>query len=351
MLKTIIFGGHNSKFGFACIKQLIQSNYLGIDMVVIADFNRWNKFSCSLNLIEKTSYNWSLRKRNKRQLSNLKQLLKQYPNIQLQVIHDANTDKVIEFLKSYDLAIATAFPQIFSKKIIETPKKGVINLHPSWLPRCRGANPVYWTIFSQEDYGGLSAHFMETEIDKGPIIARRKITFDKESITYENLYQKVIDQIPDLIKDIEKFFKMDQTPIEQIEDDSTYFRSDRLIYNKIFWESETNEMISAKIRAGGAFTFRNNKLIYIVPPVIMLNKTKFVSNNYDNRIAAGTIIHHTDKFLWIKTQKGYLKTKYNLKKDSIDRMMDICKFLSLGFLIYRIPLFDQQRIIPGQILS
>ncbi|MGK0173950.1 MAG: methionyl-tRNA formyltransferase [Ulvibacter sp.] len=351
MLKTIIYGGHNSRFGFVCIEQLLKYSYFDIDTIVLADFDRWNEFARSLRLAEKPSYNLSLRKRNKKQLKNIKQLLKSYSGKELRIISDANANNEIRFLEKYDLVISAAFPQIFTANFIKSSKRGVVNLHPSWLPRCRGANPVYWTIFSGEEFGGITAHLMQPEIDKGPIVARKKIEFDKNTTTYEELYQRVIDSIPTLLSDIEIFFKENQTAMEQEESNATYFRSDRLIHYKIFWKKETAEMIGAKIRAGGAFTFRNIKEIQLIPPVKLMDKTKYASNSYDDRIEQGAIIHFTTECIWIKTAEGYLKTGYRMKNDFIDQLMNLCKRIGLETLIYRIPLFDRRRLKVGQILS
>ena len=51
---------------------------------------------------------------------------------------------------------------------------GVINLHPSYLPYCRGKDPNFWSIVDEVEFG-VSIHKVTPGIDDGPIIFQKKI--------------------------------------------------------------------------------------------------------------------------------------------------------------------------------
>jgi methionyl-tRNA formyltransferase len=72
---------------------------------------------------------------------------------------------------SPELIVVSTFDQIITKAIIQIPKYGVINIHPSLLPRYRGATPTVWALINGEEETGVSIHFIEDEtIDRGRII-------------------------------------------------------------------------------------------------------------------------------------------------------------------------------------
>jgi len=105
-------------------------------------------------------------------------------NIFLEAVFDVNDAALYQELKKekYDLFICAAYPQILSKNLLEIPERGVINFHPSVLPRCRGAHPHYWALSEGERFGGITAHFMTEKIDDGDIIAQTKFPISQYTV-------------------------------------------------------------------------------------------------------------------------------------------------------------------------
>jgi methionyl-tRNA formyltransferase len=71
-----------------------------------------------------------------------------------------------------DLAITAAFGQILGSKFLATPRRAVINIHPSILPKYRGATPVQSALLDQLPSTGVTILFTVKELDAGPIIAQ-----------------------------------------------------------------------------------------------------------------------------------------------------------------------------------
>jgi len=85
-------------------------------------------------------------------------------------LRDGKTYKIIQTLAP-GLAIVSSFNQIITNNIIKEPEYGIINLHPSILPKYRGATPTVWVLMKGEKETGVTAHFIEDEtIDSGKII-------------------------------------------------------------------------------------------------------------------------------------------------------------------------------------
>ncbi len=84
---------------------------------------------------------------------------------------------VIEQLKALapDVIVVAAFGQILPRAVLELPKLGCLNIHPSLLPRYRGASPVASAILAGDDFSGVTIMLMDQGLDTGPLLARAQI--------------------------------------------------------------------------------------------------------------------------------------------------------------------------------
>jgi len=74
-----------------------------------------------------------------------------------------------------DIIVVAAFGHILPQPVLDLPRYGCINLHPSLLPRFRGASPVASAILAGDDFTGVSVMLMDKGLDTGPILARAQI--------------------------------------------------------------------------------------------------------------------------------------------------------------------------------
>ncbi len=85
--------------------------------------------------------------------------------------------KIIEEIKNkeiWDLFIVAAYGKILPKEILDIPKYGTLNVHPSLLPHLRGASPIQTAIL-KEDKTGVSIMLVDEEMDHGPIVAQEEV--------------------------------------------------------------------------------------------------------------------------------------------------------------------------------
>jgi len=80
---------------------------------------------------------------------------------------------------NYKLFLVAAYGKIMPKEIIDIPKHGSINIHPSLLPRLRGASPIESLILNNEKPAGVSIMLMNEKMDEGPILAQEKLAIAK----------------------------------------------------------------------------------------------------------------------------------------------------------------------------
>ncbi len=84
------------------------------------------------------------------------------------------------FDAKFDLAILIAYGKILPRKILEIPKFGFINIHPSLLPKYRGPTPVQTAIFEGEEKTGISIILLDKEVDHGPLLAQKEIAIEED---------------------------------------------------------------------------------------------------------------------------------------------------------------------------
>lgn len=93
-----------------------------------------------------------------------------------------NNAEALEWMTALrpDLAVVVAFGQLLPADIFDLPEHGTLNVHPSLLPKYRGAAPIAHTLLAGEGITGVSIMRVDSGLDSGPVVARTKVTVDEE---------------------------------------------------------------------------------------------------------------------------------------------------------------------------
>lgn len=91
---------------------------------------------------------------------------------------------------SPDLVIVAAFGQILPGEIIHAPPGGCINIHPSLLPKYRGAAPVNWALIRGERTTGVTIMQMDEGLDSGAILLQEEAPIGPEE-TFGELHDRL----------------------------------------------------------------------------------------------------------------------------------------------------------------
>ena len=83
----------------------------------------------------------------------------------------------INTLKKFDadIAVVAAYGILLPPEVLSAFRHGCINLHPSLLPKYRGASPVSSTILAEDKYTGVTIIQLDSGMDSGPILSQEKI--------------------------------------------------------------------------------------------------------------------------------------------------------------------------------
>ncbi len=118
-----------------------------------------------------------------------------------------NDEGMLEKIRSYepDLFIVADYGQILSKELLSIPKKGSVNVHPSLLPKYRGAAPVQWALINGESETGVTIQYVAEKMDAGDIIVQSTVQIEPDDNT-ESLQTRLgaiaADMLLDVIDDI-----------------------------------------------------------------------------------------------------------------------------------------------------
>lgn len=90
------------------------------------------------------------------------------------------SDLGIEFWDSeFDFFVVASYGKIIPKEIVDKPKFGTLNIHPSLLPKHRGSSPIETVILNDEKKTGVTIMLMDEKMDHGPIISQKEVVFEE----------------------------------------------------------------------------------------------------------------------------------------------------------------------------
>lgn len=107
-----------------------------------------------------------------------------------------------ELTKDFDVFIVAAYGKILKKKLIELPRTGTINVHPSLLPHYRGASPIEGQILQDEKHVGVTIMQMDEELDHGPIIEALEVALPSWPVRKDELARVLAERGGQILSDI-----------------------------------------------------------------------------------------------------------------------------------------------------
>lgn len=105
---------------------------------------------------------------------------------------DVNSSEFISYLinNNFNIGISIGFGELFKSNIINYFKGNLYNIHCSLLPRDKGFMPVFWALYHDRKFTGVTLHLVDSSIDTGNIIDRHLVHI-LPSDTYISLSNKL----------------------------------------------------------------------------------------------------------------------------------------------------------------
>jgi methionyl-tRNA formyltransferase len=97
------------------------------------------------------------------------------PDLDIAIAHDRT--RLAPLLAAFepDLVLCLGFPWRVPPEALAVPPLGIVNGHPSLLPRYRGPSPIAWAIRNAEPELGMSYHRMDEDFDTGGVLAQGSV--------------------------------------------------------------------------------------------------------------------------------------------------------------------------------
>ena len=155
-------------------------------------------------------------------------------------VNEINSESFLEKLKNdKPVVIINQAQVILSEKFLSIPQIGSLNRHCGLLPKYRGRLAPFWTYVMREKESGVSIHFIDKEIDNGPILVQKKVPIERFD-TFDSLLAKDFHIAPDAMVEAIGLIKSGEYVKQLIPNEkqfSSYYSSpkimDALTYRKI----------------------------------------------------------------------------------------------------------------------
>ncbi|HEX4044656.1 MAG TPA: methionyl-tRNA formyltransferase [Gammaproteobacteria bacterium] len=223
----------------------------------------------------------------------------QLPLFQPASLKEAAEQAQLADLKA-DVMVVAAYGLLLPTAVLTIPRLGCINIHPSLLPRWRGAAPIQRTIFAGDKQTGVTIMQMDAGLDTGAILLQHPYT-----LTQNETSQTLHDQLAQigaaaLLETLEKIGQL--TPQPQDNQLATYAQKISKEEALLDW-SESSIRLEQKIRA-----FNPWPVAYCQWHGERLRIWQAVSHASQNlSIAPGTLIKASPTGLDIATGNGMLR--------------------------------------------
>ena len=141
-----------------------------------------------------------------------------------------------------DLFIVAAYGKIIPKEILEIPEFGILNVHPSLLPKYRGASPIQTALLNGDKETGITIMKMDEKMDHGAIVHSTQITVNRDE-NYITLSKKLAEKSAEILIDvIPKYISGEIKLQEQNHSDATFCKIIKKEDGEIDWNKSAEEI-------------------------------------------------------------------------------------------------------------
>jgi len=238
---------------------------------------------------------------------------------------DLKRDKsYLQSLRDNDIAVIASFGHIIPSKLIELYPYGFVNVHPSLLPRWRGASPVVFSVlFDDKETGVTLMKILPKHFDVGPIIEQRRVKMPPKVTSLQlldYLSNIGIDMIKRFFTNFESSINSNQT---QSNENVTYAHKVTSQMFFVNWSEQTCNQVESQYRGLHEISLLKSLLL---GKVVKFFEFVALEQNMANALDANKPPGYTcylkmEKIVAIKCKDGYVGFRgivYKKKMSALD---------------------------------
>lgn len=231
-----------------------------------------------------------------------------------------------------DLVCVVSYGVILPKSFLKIPKYGCINVHPSMLPKYRGAAPIQWAILNGDETTGVTIMYLDEGMDSGDIIVQEEVSIDPDETTGE-LWNRLSSIGAKLLK--ESVDKINNGTVKSVPQPEEYTLAPMLSKEmaKIEWNEKSAQEIKNLVRGlnpiMGTYSFLNGKKIKFWRVQTLSKdelKDKVGINEYLKEGKPGTVLFAHEKIGLFVAAKDEVISVLEIQGENAKRM-NISDFL------------------------
>jgi len=126
-----------------------------------------------------------------------------------------------ESAAGFDFIVSYGYRFKITQDMIDQVGGKAVNLHISYLPWNRGADPTFWSV-AEDTPRGVTIHMVDSAIDTGPVLAQARYEVDIENDTFRTMHRRASETIEDLFRKTWQYIRNGEIrPVPQL----TYHRA------------------------------------------------------------------------------------------------------------------------------
>ncbi len=167
-----------------------------------------------------------------------------------------------------EVGVLAAYGKIVPRAVFDIFPKGIVVVHPSLLPKYRGATPIQSAILAGEDLTGTTLFIMDEKVDHGPVLGSAQVP-----LLDMDMYATLADKLAEvsaalLIETLPKYVQGEITPVPQSETGATYTKKFSSEDGYVDLEKDEPVVVWRKVRAlnpePGVWTTKDGKRMKIL---------------------------------------------------------------------------------------
>ena len=221
-----------------------------------------------------------------------------------------------------DVLVVASYGLLIPSWLLDLPRYGCVNIHPSDLPRWRGASPIHAPLLHGDTSSAVTIMHMEKGLDTGPIYMRQQVPINSQT-TFQSLHDLCADIGAKLL--IDTLAQLPMAPTPQSAEGITYAHklTKQSHWYDISWSSaQCHQHLQAFYPKPGVLAHLDGspiKLIWGQPTQTPSNKP------------AGTLVMHPDKWILSTQDNDYEISHIQYPNKSIQQVQQL-KQTAQGYL-------------------